>query len=217
MRKILLNDKKWGEDKLLLYGFSDKDGAFTLKKHLPSFPFVASYVLKDNILICCLIDETFHEEYELVDAPNGPEGYSRQVKEEYEAITNEILSSCTYKNKTQAERIVEYVTNHYGDQLEHLWPKFPTDSIIRRKENQKWYCLFMKVEAKKLGLKDEETFDVMDLRGTEETILSIDNHHFFPGYHMNKKHWFTLILDERMKDEDILPLIEKSHLLASNK
>ena len=56
--------------------------------------------------------------------------------------------------------------------------------------------------------------NVIDLRGNEDTINSIDNKIIFPGYHMNKKHWFTLIFDERMSDESIINLINKSYLLA---
>ncbi len=72
----------------------------------------------------------------------------------------------------------------------------------------------MKVEAGKLGLEEKEEYDVMDLRGTEGRIKSIDNIRFFPGYHMNKKHWYTIILNETMTDEEIKTLIEESYNLA---
>lgn len=72
----------------------------------------------------------------------------------------------------------------------------------------------MKVEAKRLKINKETVLDVIDLRGNEDAINSIDNKIIFPGYHMNKKHWFTLILDERMSDESIINLINKSYLLA---
>ena len=35
-----------------------------------------------------------------------------------------------------------------------------------------------------------------------------------PGYHMNKRHWISVILDGSMSDEDILPLIEDSYELT---
>lgn len=38
-----------------------------------------------------------------------------------------------------------------------------------------------------------------------------------PGYHMNKRHWISIILDGSMADEDILPLIEDSYLLTGPK
>ena len=214
MRIIDLSKRKIDEKELIQYGFIRRGGAFLLKKHLPSFPFNASYILKGETLESRLIDDDSEEEYELVDAKSDLPGYSRGVNEEYQALTEEILSSCTKKIKTQAERILEYVSNHYGDEIEHLFEKSPEVIVIRKKENRKWYCLFMRIEAKKLSLNKKQIFDVLDLRGREQRILSIDHELTFPGFHMNKKHWYTIILDERMKDEEIISLIEESYSLA---
>lgn len=213
MRKIELKDRDIDLIKFLNYGFKKNEGFLWMKIPLPSFPFTAEYHLKDKVLQCELKDDALDEEYELVDIKDN-NGYAKKVNEEYEKLTDDILTKCTTKIKTQTERIIEYTTNHYGDELEHLWVKFPDDSIIRKKENKKWYCLFMKVEGKKLGLKSEENYDVLDLRGTKERMDSIDNKTFFPGYHMNKKHWYTLILNESLKDEEIFSLIEESRSLA---
>ena len=57
----------------------------------------------------------------------------------------------------------------------------------------------MKVEAKRLKINRETVLNVIDLRGNEDTINSIDNKIIFPGYHMNKKHWFTLIINGTIK------------------
>lgn len=38
-----------------------------------------------------------------------------------------------------------------------------------------------------------------------------------PGWHMNKRHWISVILDGSMTDEDILPLIEDSYELTGPK
>lgn len=35
-----------------------------------------------------------------------------------------------------------------------------------------------------------------------------------PAYHMNKRHWISVILDGSMADEEILPLIEDSYALT---
>jgi len=38
-----------------------------------------------------------------------------------------------------------------------------------------------------------------------------------PGYHMNKKHWLSIILDGSMDDADILRLIQDSYSLTAPK
>ena len=214
MRKISLIERKLNLDKLIDYGFKKVDDIYFFKCHLSNYPFIASYYLKDNELECHLIDDELNEDYELVDVNNVTSGYVKLVNEEYENITNDIILKCYDKVKTQMERIVDYISNYFDDELEHLWDKFPKDAIIRRKDNKKWYCLFMKISAKKIGIDSEGSLDIMDLRGKENIIASIDNKFIFKGYHMNKKHWFTLVLDERMSDNDIINLIKESYLLA---
>lgn len=214
MRKISLTKRKINLNKLIDYGFKKIGDIYFFKCHLPNFSFTACYSLIGNELECHLIDDEFNEDYELVDVTNIPSGYVKLVNEEYEKVTNDIILECTEQIKTQMERVIDYVTNQYNDNLEYLWNKFPNDAIIRRKDNKKWYCLFMKINAKKLGIDGENSLDIIDLRGHEDKIALIDNKVFFPGYHMNKKHWFTLILDERMNDEEIIILINDSCLLA---
>ena len=36
----------------------------------------------------------------------------------------------------------------------------------------------------------------------------------FPGYHMNKKHWYTIILDNSISTSEICRRIDDSYLLA---
>ena len=35
-----------------------------------------------------------------------------------------------------------------------------------------------------------------------------------PGYHMNKKHWYTILLDDSVPLEEICRRIDRSYLLA---
>lgn len=46
----------------------------------------------------------------------------------------------------------------------------------------------------------------VELRDEHESIL--------PGYHMNKRHWNTLVLDQSLSDELIRELIEHSYALV---
>lgn len=42
-----------------------------------------------------------------------------------------------------------------------------------------------------------------------------DGERFFPGYHMNKKHWFTVLLDGSVPDDEICRLLDESYVLAA--
>ena len=54
--------------------------------------------------------------------------------------------------------------------------------------------------------------------------LSADNvqerlkqEHIYPGWHMNKKYWITVILDESLSDNEIMELIKESHSFTVKK
>ena len=38
-----------------------------------------------------------------------------------------------------------------------------------------------------------------------------------PGYHMNKKHWNTVVLDGKVPDDEVLAMLGQSYLLVRSK
>lgn len=82
--------------------------------------------------------------------------------------------------------------------------------------NAKWYAAILTVKVEKLGLTDDCMLEVIDLRGEPEFVARIpDGERFFPGYHMNKKHWFTVLLDGSVPDDEICRLLDESYVLAA--
>lgn len=110
---------------------------------------------------------------------------------------------------------MEYAEKTYGDELEFLWNKLPDNAILRRKDTQKWYAAFLKVPKTKLGLDGSEIVEILDLRALPEEIEQIvDGKRFFGGYHMNKKHWYTICLNGSVPICEILNRIDASYQLA---
>ncbi len=67
----------------------------------------------------------------------------------------------------------------------------------------------------KTGLPDDETVEIFDFRILPEELEAlVDYKTYFPGYHMNKKHWCTIILDGTVPFEEICRRIDASYLLA---
>ena len=117
----------------------------------------------------------------------------------------------------KTEEIFEYVQKQYGTVPEYLWSKSP-DSVVLRHKNGKWYAVFMTVEKSKLGLEGNDLVDIMDVKcDPEMTSMIIQTYGFLPGYHMNKQHWISIILDGSMEREDILRLIQDSFDLTAPK
>ena len=104
------------------------------------------------------------------------------------------------------EEIFEYVKKQYG-----TVPELPDSAVLRHK-NGKWYAVIMTVEKSKLGLDGDNTVDIMDVKcDPEMTNMIIQTYGFLPGYHMNKQHWITILLDGSVSEAKTLDFLDMSY------
>ena len=109
------------------------------------------------------------------------------------------------------EEIFQYVKEQYGTEPEYLWKKDPDSAVLRHK-NGKWYAVIMNVEKSKLGLSGDSTVEIMDVKcDPEMTSMIIQTYGFLPGYHMNKRHWITILLDGTVSESKILDFLDMSY------
>ncbi|WP_207649556.1 MmcQ/YjbR family DNA-binding protein [Desulfitobacterium chlororespirans] len=165
-----------------------------------------------------IIDPAFGEPYILHLADGVSGSFVGEVKSQYEETLRDIVDKCFEPNvfkSVYAKKLIEYVRNTYGDELEFLWQRSPENAIWRRKDTGKWYSALLTVSKRKLGIGSDEVVEIIDLRiKPEELEALIDNKKYYPGYHMNKKHWCTIILDVPVPVEEICRRIDESYLLA---
>ena len=115
-------------------------------------------------------------------------------------------------HSSQRERITQYIQDTYGTQAEYLWADSPGNAIFRHSASKKWYAALMRVLPKKLGLAGEEVLDVMDIKCSTIMIDSLlSTKGFLPAYHMNKNHWISIVLNNSVPDNQIIPLLELSY------
>lgn len=115
------------------------------------------------------------------------------------------------KKRVDREEIFEYVKKQYGTIPEYLWSSSP-DSAVLRHHNGKWYAVIMNVERSKLGLDGDDTVEIIDVKcDPEMTGMIIQTYGFLPGYHMNKQHWITILLDEIVGESKILDFLDMSY------
>lgn len=124
----------------------------------------------------------------------------------------------------QTQEIINFVKTTYGDELEFLWPRTPSNAIWRNRDNQKWYAALLTVKRSKLWrtssadrLTGEEIVEILDLRFDKGEALDFADGAtgIYPGYHMNKQNWITVILDGSLPTATITDLLKHSHDLAS--
>lgn len=165
-----------------------------------------------------LIDAGSGEPYTLHLVEGAGGAFVGEVREAFEGVLSEIAEKCfvpdVFKGDV-AHAVIEYVREKYGDELEFLWKTSPSNAVWRRKDNKKWYAAMLTVSKSKLGLNSDEVVSVIDLRIDPEVLNDlVDGIKYFRGYHMNKKHWFTMCLDGSVPAEEICARIDKSYVLA---
>lgn len=147
--------------------------------------------------------------------------YVNQVRSEYENLLKKIAKSCCNEvlfASEQANRLTHLIFEKY-----YIHPDFPWDDqtyqsagTFRHKETSKWFGLMMNIKYGAL-LKNncENSIDVLNLKVKPvDGEQSIKKQGIFPGYHMNHRHWISIVLDETHSDEDIMALIENSFQLT---
>lgn len=83
---------------------------------------------------------------------------------------------------------------------------FPDDRFsvtMKHKENNKWFALIMRGKGQLyLNVKTNPEYSDL-LRNTYSYII--------PAYHMNKEHWNTIILSEKVDENMVKELIKQSY------
>ena len=88
---------------------------------------------------------------------------------------------------------------------------FPDDNItvaMKHLENKKWFALLMEVRGELyLNVKTDPNYSEL-LRSSYDYII--------PAYHMNKEHWNTVIINDKVDISLVEELIEQSYELTKN-
>lgn len=219
MHEFVFKNRKPNDQKLLIFGFTKQKDSYTYSADIADGQMkMIVTVAKDGRIHTEVLDNSSGEEYVLHLVPSAVGAFVGQVREEYEALLEEISAKCfdleIFKSK-QAKNVIAYVRDTYGDELEYLWKKFPDNAIARRTDNQKWYAALLTVSRRKLGFDSDAAVEILDLRMKPEEIeTTVDNKKYLPGYHMNKKHWITICLDGTVTEDEIYSRIDASYTLA---
>ncbi len=138
-----------------------------------------------------------------------------EVRSEYEKILESIRNECFVRNYfvcPQSNRITNLIIERYGNKPEFLWEKYDDTGIFRNPESQKLYAIIMEVYRSKIQKGKKGFIEVMNVKLAPEHIENLlRQEHFYPAYHMNKKYWISIILDETVIDKKIMELVEESH------
>lgn len=209
MYEGILNQYQPNFDRLIEYGFQKEDLNYVLQKPL----------LDDLVVVFTLTSFEFqidvydfdHEKYLPFYVQEGSSSYVGNLRKIISSFVDDIMKHC-FDSIDICNQIFLYVKEKYGVIPEHPWTEYPSYSTLKTAGKQKWFGLVMDIPCESLGLKGSGKMFAMNLKNDPSKIqVLIDHQHFFPAYHMNKKHWFTVLLDSHIDMDQLKQFIDESY------
>lgn len=215
---MIIKNKTANEDKLIAYGFELVDGKYVYRTEIIDGQFRLTVTVDGGEINTELYDVAAEDVYTLHLVEGAVGAFVGRVRAECDGVLRDIEQSCfdtdVFKQDFTRD-VLQYAREKYGDEPEYLWEDTPDCAIIRRKDSKKWYVLLMTILPKRLGLDGKEPIEIVDLRfDADELPKKIDGKRYFAGYHMNKKHWITILLDGSVPLAEILDYVDESYKLA---
>ena len=198
----------------IAYGFSRTEAGLELKKELPGVGLYAVFVIAGKSFEVNVFDADTDEEYLPFNVLDNITGFVTGIREQVEDLVQEIKEKCLL-NSNMKLRLMEYCERKFGTEPEAPWEDSPDAYTFKTAKRNKWYALFMTIPYKSLGLVAKGALDVVNIKLPPEKVLDlIDRVHFYPAYHMNKKHWITIVLDKEVDEPLVQQLLDESYGLV---
>ena len=207
--------------RLIEYGFEPSGEDLVRREDFMDGALRAEILVRpDGTVRCLAIDADTEEEYAPIRIEAQVGAYVGAAREAYREILERVSAACFREVPfltDQANRIASAIETRWQVLPEFPWPEKNAGSgVFRHAGNRKWFALIMPIPRNKLeGETSEELIEVMNVKIDPAQLEALLRE---PGiyrcYHMNKKLWVTLALDDQLTDERVLELLAKSHELT---
>ncbi|MBR1582098.1 MAG: MmcQ/YjbR family DNA-binding protein [Bacilli bacterium] len=217
----VFNRFKFDFNKLINYGFQlNENQEYDFKTIFFDDDFLLEIIVnKNNEVKTNVYDNETNEIFYMFNNEKINTSFVGLLREEAKDILIDIREKCcveTLFNSEQANRIVEKIKNKFDEMPDFPFTDMDQYCIFRRQDNKKWYALFMNVKEKSIFKNSSEKFiDVLNIKIQEDKLddlLKING--IREAYHMNKKKWVTILLNDLLDDETVLELVGISRELV---
>ena len=201
------------------YGFIENQGVWTYSSTILQGDFLMMVTVEDGDLSFHVYDQETGELYPQVHMESMRGTFVGSVREACLEVLYSIRKACFEVQEflcPQTKRIMALVQEKYGNQLEYLWEKSPDTAVLRHEDNQKWYAILMRIPWDRLDKGRDGLVEAVNLKHDQVADLLSQNG-IYPAFHMNKRYWISLPLDDTLSDERVLELFERSWFLTSKK
>ena len=210
-------------DSLEPFGFIATETGYEFRKPLMGEELEARlFIDLEGKLTGQIVDLEFNESYDTFRSPHASGTYVGQVREAYGGLLSQVADFCyddQLFSSPQANRLANFIVKEFSDQADHPFEKYP--DYLSYRIVGKWYALLFPLKGEKLGLdseKADQIYDVVNLKVDPkdmEQLMKMEG--IFPSYHMSKKSWISLVLDETLPDDVVFKLVARSRSLVAPK
>ena len=137
-----------------------------------------------------------------------------EIHKACETILTEIADKCyrtEHFRQEQAKRILRFIKDAYHAEPEFLWSSLPECAALRVPEKKPWFAVVGRVPKEKIGIPESDVTEILNLKDAPEAVAArIAEKKACPAYHMNKQHWYTVLLDGSLDDDEIIAWVRTS-------
>lgn len=172
--------------------------------------------LSDQELELVVYDLAMEEPYTLFEVASASGALVTALRQQVDEIINRILGQQVQDNPL-VERLVDHVATTYGLAPAHPFKRHPEIIGFKVPTVDKLFGIFLPVDYCRLDKTSSRTDQVLvlNLKGQPDHILErIDKCRYFPAYHMNKKHWFSVLLDAQTDWDQLTSMLAESYRLV---
>ena len=210
---------QFNQEKARAYGFIENEGVWTYSSQILQGEFFMTLSITPDNVSFQVFDQETGDLYPQVHMESMRGSFVASVREACLEILYQIRKACFEVQDfifPQTKRIMTQVQEKYGNQLEYLWEKSPDTAVLRHESNKKWYAVWMKISWNKLEKGREGQMEAVNLKRDQVADL-LSKKGIYPAFHMNKRYWISVALDDTLSDEEVLELIERSWNLTFKK
>ena len=203
------------------YGFQQAKGFWILERPFMNGDFKAVIRIDSSGHISGTVYEIATEDEYLPLRVESMDGFAAEVRNEYEKILLDIKEQCCQINPflyAQSNRLTLLIKEKYGDDPKFLFKRQPGYGVFKNPQTNKWYGMIMNIRANKLDKNRQCETEIIHLKLTEEKVQTLlKRKGFYPAYHMNKKNWNSILLNDTVPDKVLLDLLDDSHRFTIKK
>ena len=210
---------QFNKEKANSYGFVENGEIWTYSCQILQGDFIMTVSITPDNVSFQVFDKETGDLYPQVHIESMRGSFVGSVREACLEILHQIRKACFDVQDficPQTKRIMDQIQEKYGDQLEYLWEKSPDTAVLRHEGNQKWYAVLMRIPWDKLEKGREGLVEAVNLKHDQVADL-LSQKGIYPAFHMNKRYWLSLALDDSLQDEEVIELIERSWNLTVKK